>query len=295
MKYWILYNHSIRLDKMKRLIARIYREFRTHTPDVSLLSNQDVIPFIDEFACPGVNTSSEFEFPDAVLFWDKDLYLAKHLEDMGVSLYNSASAIEICDDKSLMALKLANTGIAMPKTIMSPQVFWDYNLSDEYYESIISEIGLPLIIKEVRGSFGMQVHKASTLAEMKVIVSKMGTRRFLFQQYIDTSSGMDIRVNIVGGEVVGAMLRRNPNDFRANITMGGTATPYKLTAEQEALALKVHELVELDFSGIDLLFGEDGEPILCEINSNPNFLSFEEATGLDFGGRIVRHIINCQL
>lgn len=291
MKYWILHNHSTRFEKMKKLIGRLHSEFRTHTPDVELLSNSDVIPFIDSDSHPRIKTKHSLPLPDAVLFWDKDLYLAKHLESMGIRLFNTADAIEICDDKSLTALKLANSGIALPKTIVSPQVFWDYELSEDYYERIVAELGLPLIIKEVRGSFGMQVHKAATIEDMKTIIATLGTRKFIFQQSINTSAGKDIRVNIAGGEIVGAMLRQNPNDFRANITMGGTATPYKLTAEQEAVALKVHELVELDFSGIDLLFGKDGEPILCEINSNPNFLSFEQATGLDFGGRIVQHVL----
>ena len=38
--------------------------------------------------------------PDFVLFWDKDVKLAKTLEAEGFKVFNSAEAIETCDDKA---------------------------------------------------------------------------------------------------------------------------------------------------------------------------------------------------
>lgn len=91
--------------------------------------------------------------------------------------------------------------------------------------------------------------------------------------------------------MIGAMLRESDKDFRANISQGGKGKLINLTTEQEEIALKAHKVLGLDFSGVDLLFGEDNKPILCEVNSNLNFLSFEELWGKSFGAEILKYIL----
>ena len=49
-------------------------------------------------------------------------------------------------------------------------------------------------------------------------------------------------------------------------------------------------MLGLDFAGVDILFGEDGEPIVCEVNSNPQFASTLEATGVNLGEYIAKYI-----
>ena len=87
------------------------------------------------------------------------------------------------------------------------------------------------------------------------------------------------------------MLRESEKDFRANISQGGKGRLIDLTVEQELLALKAHKALGLDFSGVDLLFGENNKPILCEVNSNLNFLSFEELWGKSFGRKILEYVL----
>ena len=86
------------------------------------------------------------------------------------------------------------------------------------------------------------------------------------------------------------MMRVSEVDFRANITNGGKAVSYTPSKEEQELALKCSKLLDLDFSGVDLLFGEDG-PILCEINGNPHFKSIFECTGIDVSVAMIEYII----
>ena len=58
-------------------------------------------------------------------------------------------------------------------------------------------------------------------------------------------------------------------DFRSNITLGGQMERYQPSKEQIDMAIKACKVVELDFGGVDLLFGEADAPIVCEVNSNP--------------------------
>ena len=290
MKLWIIYNSSIKLEKMLNLIRRLYEEFKKRNCEVILLKNDEIIMCYDNANKPQIRTKNCIPLPDGVLFWDKDIMLAKHLEEMGIRLFNSSSAIETCDDKVLTQLRLSKLNIPVPKSIVAPFVYFDYDLNNEYLENIEKEICYPMIIKEAKGSFGMQVHKVDNREELKKEIMNLGNRKFLFQEFIEYSSGKDIRVNIVGNRIIGAMLRTNPNDFRANVTLGAKSEQVELTNEQEELALLVHKTLGLDFSGVDLLFSKNGKPIFCEVNSNPNFLSFEKTTGLDYCNEIIDHI-----
>jgi len=94
---------------------------------------------------------------------------------------------------------------------------------------------------------------------------------------------------VVGGRVVASILRRShTGDFRANVTSGGTATAYRLSEEEEKLALAACRRLKLDFAGVDLLLSQDG-PLLCEVNSNAHFIALREATGQN-PDRVVRPV-----
>ncbi|MEG2116932.1 MAG: RimK family alpha-L-glutamate ligase, partial [Clostridia bacterium] len=55
---------------------------------------------------------------------------------------------------------------------------------------------------------------------------------------------------------------------------------------------KVAEILDLDYCGIDLLFGENGEPIVCEVNSNAFFGGIETVTHLNVAKRYAEYIYN---
>ena len=227
--------------------------------------------------------------PDFVLFWDKDIHLARRLESEGIRLFNSADAIEICDNKILTAVTLSGK-VSTPKTVISPKTFEGvgYN-SLNFVENATRVLGFPLIIKEAYGSFGAQVYLAKTLDEAKKIIVSLGHKDFIMQELIRESIGRDVRVNVVGDKVVSAMERYNENDFRSNISNGGSMKKIELTPDIEAIAIKATEIIGLDFAGVDVLFGNDG-PIVCEVNSNPHFKSSLECTGVDMSEKIMDYI-----
>ena len=80
---------------------------------------------------------------------------------------------------------------------------------------------------------------------------------------------------------------------RANVARGAKTTVFEPPAEALAVAERACEVLGLDFAGVDLLFGKDGEPILCEVNSNAHFEGISAATGVDSADRITEHVINC--
>lgn len=235
--------------------------------------------------CPDIVKGIDF-----AIFWDKDVNAARRLEDAGVKVFNSAETIRVCDSKILTAMRLKGK-VAMPVTVFAPKTFDGVGYSDRTFVARAAEtLGLPMIVKEACGSFGWEVYLARTLEEANAVIDKIGAREFLMQKFVRSSEGRDVRVNIVGGEIVSAMYRYNDHDFRSNVTLGGKMKRYEVSPEQARAAIAASEAVGADFCGVDLLFGEEGEPLVCEVNSNPNFKSSLDCTGVNMADRIVAYI-----
>ena len=229
--------------------------------------------------------------PPFAIFWDKDVRLAKTLEAAGMKLFNSASAIELCDDKSLTHIALMNR-VPQPKTVLIPLTFPRVGYTDcTFLEKIADYLGFPFIIKQCFGSFGAGVYLARNMDEAKAALMKTAGGAAIAQQYIASSFARDIRAYVVGDKVAAAMLRHNESgDFRANVAQGGKADAYALNEAQAALAVKTAQILGCTFAGVDLLFGENGEMTVCEVNSNAHFAGISAATGVNIADKIMEAV-----
>lgn len=290
LKGWIVYNGNLKDEKFLYQVNWLQRVGNDLGMEITNVKNNDLISTIENGNAVLKGKYANLS-PDFVLFWDKDIRLAKHLEKMGCKLFNSAGALEVCDDKSLTYQVLANHGIRMPKTIMAPKVFSFSGVVEfDNYDYIAEEIGFPMVIKEVFGSFGSQVYLIKDKDDMIHKIKELGDTPFIFQEFIASSFGRDIRLNVVGDQVVAAMLRKSESDFRANVTAGGNMFTYTPTEEQIELAVRCSQVVGADFAGVDILFGDDEIPILCEINSNSHFKNIYDCTGVDVALLMMEHI-----
>jgi RimK family alpha-L-glutamate ligase len=282
----LITNRFLNTKKFSELTGYLLRAAEARGIALDVRHNTELL--FDAAACtPLFPLSGDF-----AIFWDKDVRLGCQLEAQGIRLFNAARAVALTDDKSYTHLALAKLGIPMPKTIIAPMTFKGvgYNNTD-FLEQVADELGYPFVIKEVYGSFGQQVYLAQDRREAEGILAAQNGTQLLFQKFIEGSRGRDIRVNVVGGEPVAAMLRYNDDgDFRANISNGGKMKPHALTAAQADMAVRATAALGLDFAGVDLLFGPDGEPILCEVNSNAHFKSTYLCCGVNLADVILAHI-----
>ena len=231
--------------------------------------------------------------PSFVLFWDKDVLLAKAMELSGLRLFNSAAAIQLADDKAETALKLAAAGLPIPDTIPAPICFPGCKRDPASAEQAARILGWPLVIKENKGSFGQQVYLANNVKEAERILTHIGEHDCIFQRFIRESAGKDLRVTVVGGKAICALERQSvsKDQFRSNMELGGTATARALTPLEEKLAVDAAAALGLDFAGVDLLYGKDeNERYICEVNSNPQLQSTIDACGINPATSIMWHI-----
>jgi ribosomal protein S6--L-glutamate ligase/gamma-F420-2:alpha-L-glutamate ligase len=287
---YIITNGYINIKKMTFLAEYFEFLFKSKGCDVRLLSTDKLYPVINEQG--EVRFSGLEEKRDFILFWDKDIMLAKLLEKAGHKLYNSAEAIQICDNKIYTHYRLAGSGIPMPRTIAAPLMFeGSHYYNEEFIVGVEKEIGYPMVIKEAYGSFGKQVYLCNCREKVKELIRKLKYKPHLFQQFISESCGRDIRIFVIGGKEAASMMRNNDNDFRANISNGGKMTCIKPPEEYVKMAVKAAKIIGLDYCGVDLLIGKDG-PLLCEVNSNAHFVNIQKCSGIDVAAKFVDYILS---
>lgn len=290
LRGWIVYNGSLVTPKYTEqnelfmaAAQRLDIQLEPHTNDAlgaAVLNGKlSLIPSLDA--------------PDFVLFYDKDVRLARQLELMGLRLFNSAETIALCDDKIMTHIALANHGIPMPKTIFSPLLFPVCPVDEgPFIDKVEKTLSYPVVVKEAFGSFGAQVYLAQNRDELFALRKKLIHKPHLYQKFVSSSHGRDVRLQVVGDEVVAAMMRTSESDFRANVSAGGKMVPFIPSKAFSDLAVKAAKRVGAHFAGVDLLFGPSDEPILCEINSNAHIKNIMDCTGVDVADRILRYIKN---
>lgn len=279
---WVIYNGSLVSDKFADQARLVAEAAERAGIAVTIKKNYETV----------MDLSVNLSIPDFAILLDKDILLGYFLKSRGVPVYNDPSVIDLCDNKATQYVQLAAQNLPMPRTIVAPKVYPNFSIMESgYFEEIINRLKLPMIIKEGHGSFGMKVYLIETEEQFYEKVDSLRGIDFVFQEFIATSRGRDIRVNIVGGRIVAAMYRHSETDFRANITNGGVASPVELTTAQQELALAAAQAVGATFAGVDLLFGENEEPLVCEVNAAAHIRNILNVTGVNVADAMIAYIM----
>jgi len=272
----ILLNAYGSVTAMEYVANRLKNEFENLGVNIDILANNFFAAKIQEDGSIGLNLPKEYDF---CVYLNKDKYISQMLESQGLKLFNSHNSIQICDDKVLTFITLSKHNIPMPTTLPGLLCFSPMSkIEEKTYLHIEKSLGYPLIVK---------IDNREQLVE---IMEKLKTRPHLFQRFVESSSGKDIRVTVIGGKVVSAIVRKSETDFRSNLELGGTAS--KITPDRKLICLceKVAKLLKLDYCGIDVLFGQNGNYLICEVNSNAIFKGSESASGVNIAGLYAKHI-----
>ena len=268
MTGFLVVNAYLKGEKFETLHSHLIKTAKDKNIDLEIRTNEEMI--------------FEENRPDFVLFWDKDVSLARQLEKRGIPVFNSARAIELCDDKGKTYTELFGV-VKQSETIIAPLSFFETDYS-AFVKKAVQKLGLPLVFKERFGSFGEQVFLCNSEKE---VLEKITGKPFLLQKFVETSKGRDVRVEVVGGKVVTAMKRINDSDFRSNITNGAIAVKCEISEAEKETAIKACEALGLDFGGVDIL----SNGAVCEVNSNAHIINIMNVTGVDIAPLIFDYIL----
>ncbi|MGN1104559.1 MAG: RimK family alpha-L-glutamate ligase [Candidatus Coproplasma sp.] len=286
MKGFILQNAYFDIIEYSSQAKRIKSELQKYGVECDIIRNFYGAVEVEKVI------KTAFDGYDFCVYLDKDKYLLKALEKTGMRTFNRCEAIEICDDKMATCLSLSGNGIDMPVTLPGVLCYdGGVKLAESQTVTIENKLGYPLIVKSCYGSRGAGVHLVENRQQLLNIMNELKTVPHLFQQFIPESRGKDLRVIVIGGKVLGGMIRQSEGDFRSNVALGGNATPCPVSSKVEALCLKCASVLGLDYCGIDILLGKDDTPMVCEVNSNAFFYGFEKATGINVAKAYAEHIL----
>jgi gamma-F420-2:alpha-L-glutamate ligase len=230
----------------------------------------------------------DFVFPRTGATTDYyDMALIRHLERLRVLVVNSSEAIAVARDKLHTMEVLVYHELPTPKTMLAK---FPLNL-----ELIAEEFQFPLVVKSIAGSRGKGVFLCETSDQMEDLMdilelSKKEDVYYVIQEFVAGSKGKDIRVMVVGGRAIGAIVREaQEGKYKANISRGGAGKPFELNPEVEWLSLEAARVMGLDITGVDILFDGEGYKV-CEANSGPGFKGFEMTTKLNVPRKIYQYI-----
>lgn len=281
-KCCIVGNGFFRYGSMDMQIDELKRALTDLGAQVDVTYTDKVLAYITQKGA--ASTLGDYAF---IVYLDKDVYISHLLEKCGYTLVNSADAIEVCDDKMKTHLSLAGV-VPMPKTLASPLQFKRTEV--QYITEIEKVVGYPIVVKEVFGSLGANVHLAENREQLKSIRNALLLKPHIYQEFIG-SGGSDLRLIVIGGKVVACMRRVNENDFRSNVELGGRGENVTPTKRQIEYAERAAKAIKLDYCGIDILSDQTGDYV-CEVNSNAFWRAVSEVSGVNVAKAYAKYLFD---
>ena len=213
------------------------------------------------------------------------LAVLRQFEMMGVWPLNESVAVGRSRDKLRSMQIFAKHGLGLPVTAFAH----DPKQTDEVLKIVG---GAPAVIKLLEGTQGIGVVLGETNNSAKSVIEAFRglNVNILVQEFIKEAGSSDIRIFVVGGKVVAAMMRTGAEgDFRSNLHRGGSAKMVKITPEERSTAIRAAKVMGLNVAGVDILRANHG-PVIMEVNSSPGLEGIEAATGKDVAGQIIEFI-----
>jgi ribosomal protein S6--L-glutamate ligase len=208
--------------------------------------------------------------------------LLAQLAAAGMTVVNPARAIEVAVDKYLATARLRAAGLRVPRTVVCQTV--DDALAG------FAALGGDVVLKPLFGSEGRgicRLHDEALAQRAFSMLVQLGAVIYL-QEYID-HEGCDLRVLILGDRAWG-MRRRNPLDWRTNVSRGAVAETLELSPALVDAARAAAAAVGAPVAGVDLLPGRDGQLYAIEVNAVPGWKALARVTGVDIAAELLDYV-----
>ncbi len=196
--------------------------------------------------------------------------LLRGLEDSGVRIINRPKAIECAVDKWLTTQKLIQADIPVPATAICED--------SEAAIQLCEQLGGDVVVKPLFGSEGrgiIRVDSPDLAWRVFRSLEQIGAVMYL-QRYIPSADG-DYRILVLDGCVVGSMKRRAPvDDFRTNAAQAGVCTRWMPNDLHVDLALRAADAIDCVFCGVDLIYDQDGQVKVLEVNAVPGWKALQK-------------------
>lgn len=187
---------------------------------------------------------------DFVINRTNDYKIAQYYENMGIRVFNPSALSRLANDK---------------------QKCYEFMQENNIEIMPVNYTGAPVVKKKIDGHGGKEVTMLNEAEEFE--------DGYVYQKPCDTL-GKDLRVWVIGNEIITSILRESKTDFRSNFCLGGSATPYTLNKTEVEQIKKIIALVKSDYIGIDFIFN-NGRLVFNEIEDTVGARMVYEKTDID--------------
>jgi [lysine-biosynthesis-protein LysW]--L-2-aminoadipate ligase len=214
-------------------------------------------------------------------------YLTRWLDSLRIPTLSSHRAVATCGDKILTSAALEEAGVPIPRTVVA--------FAPEAALEAIEEMGYPVVLKPLHGSWGRLLSKvndreaAEAILEHKTTLGGYQHSIFYIQEYVE-KPGRDIRSFVVADETVAAIYRISPH-WITNTARGGKATNCPVTPEIDNISRAAAQAVGGGALAIDIFETPDNRLVVSEVNHTPEFRNSIAPTGVDIPGKMIDYVV----
>ena len=147
-----------------------------------------------------------------------------------------------------------------------------------------------MVVKPLFGAEGRGITRlndeALALRAFKML-AQLGAVLYL-QEYID-HEGFDLRLFVLGQRVLG-MRRRNPLDWRTNVSRGAATEAFEPDETLCKLASLAAETIGAPIAGVDLLPAKNGTLYAIEVNAVPGWQALSRTLHVDVAKMVLEYV-----
>lgn len=232
------------------------------------LNDEEVsLSFLDE---EFLNDYIQTHDVDFVIYRARNYKIVELLEQKGIKVFNNSLTNKTANDKYLTYRMLKENNLPYIETFAKPKSY-------------------PCIMKSVSGHGGQEVFLINSEEHQQGVLNEHPSLEFIYQDYLENNG--DVRLYILNKSVITSIKRENKYDYRNNFSLGGNASIYEPIEEMKESALKIANLLNADFIGVDFLLTKDGYKII-EIEDPVGSRMVYQATDIDIISKYIEYIRN---
>lgn len=250
---WLIYAKKD-ADKNKSYIDWFINEARKQDITLQLIYQEQISIGLKDQQYIVLKDNKQVKLPNFSIVRTIDPLIQQIFQLLNIPTFNSFEVAQLTNHKSWTYIEMKKLGIPLLPTFFMKR------------SALASRppLAYPFIVKEATGRGGQQVYMIESEKQWDRLPSILEAEDLVVQS-ADVQLGKDLRVFVIGKEIIAAVLRKNERDFRANFTLGGTAQLYYLSVEERSLVEKIVQHFDFGLVGIDFLMKDDGRLIFNEI------------------------------
>lgn len=153
--------------------------------------------------------------------------------------------------------------------------------------------GFPLIVKVMGGSHGVGVIKVDSFEGLISLLDFLNKQevRILLRQFIEHKK--QGRLIVLGDKVLASHVNFATLDFRSNRGKNSQRMREATVFSQKVqdIAVQAVKSIGYEFGGVDILFDEQENPYIAEVNTPCFFPTTQKLTQVDIAGAIIDYLI----